>query len=97
MRAGARPVQDFPARDSLREQCRGAAAMPVCDLSQRFVRVLARRDDGFVEFAFSVGWPELSVELMLPARDFDAFCQAHAVHMLPDEADDTSRQGDKPQ
>ena len=96
MRASAHPVQQFPARDSLHEPRRGTAAMPVCDLSQRFVRVLARRDDGFVEFAFSVGWPELSVELLLPVRDFDAFCQAHAVHMLPD-ADDTSRQGDKPQ
>ncbi|KAB2887306.1 MAG: phenol hydroxylase [Burkholderiaceae bacterium] len=55
-----------------------------CDLSQRFVRVLGRRDNGFVEFAFSVGWPELSVELMLPAPAFDAFCAAHRVRRLDD-------------
>lgn len=57
---------------------------PACDLSQRFVRVLGRRDNGFVEFAFSVGWPELSVELMLPAPAFEAFCAAHRVRRLDD-------------
>lgn len=62
-----------------------AAPQPtVCDLSQRFVRVLGRRDNGFVEFAFSVGWPELSVELMLPAPAFEAFCAAHRVRRLDD-------------
>lgn len=61
------------------------AAPPMhCDLSQRFVRVLQRRDDGFVEFAFSVGWPELSVELLLPAPAFEAFCAAHGVRYLDD-------------
>lgn len=60
------------------------APQPVCDLSQRFVRVLGRRDNGFVEFAFSVGWPELSVELMLPTPAFEAFCAAHRVHRLDD-------------
>ncbi len=60
------------------------APPPACDLSQRFVRVLGRRDNGFVEFAFSVGWPELSVELMLPAPAFEAFCAAHRVRRLDD-------------
>ncbi|QPN29599.1 phenol hydroxylase subunit [Diaphorobacter sp. JS3051] len=61
-----------------------ATPQPVCDLSQRFVRVLGRRDNGFVEFAFSIGWPELSVELMLPAPAFEAFCAAHRVRHLDD-------------
>jgi len=60
------------------------AIQPDCDLSRRFVRVLGRRDNGFVEFAFSVGWPELSVELMLPTPAFEAFCTAHRVHRLDD-------------
>lgn len=60
------------------------ATETACDLSQRFVRVLGRRDNGFVEFAFSVGWPELSVELMLPAPAFEAFCVAHRVRRLDD-------------
>lgn len=57
---------------------------PVCDLSQRFVRVLGRRDNGFVEFAFSVGWPELTVELLLPEMAFEAFCAEHRVRRLDD-------------
>lgn len=60
------------------------APEPVCDLSQRFVRVLQRRSNGLVEFEFSVGWPELSVELMLPESDFDAFCADHRVRHLND-------------
>ncbi|WP_399677703.1 phenol hydroxylase subunit [Xenophilus sp.] len=57
---------------------------PACDLSQRFVRVLSRRDNGFVEFAFSLGWPELSVDLLLPEPDFEAFCRTHRVQQLDD-------------
>jgi phenol hydroxylase P0 protein len=57
---------------------------PACDLSQRFVRVLGRRDNGFVEFAFSLGWPELSVDLLLPEPDFEAFCRTHRVQQLDD-------------
>ena len=60
-----------------------ATPQPVCDLSQRFVRVLGRRDNGFVEFAFSIGWPELSVELMLPERAFADFCIAQKARVLP--------------
>lgn len=60
-----------------------AAIEPMpCDVSQRFVRVLKRRDNGFIEFAFSIGWPELAVELMLPRPAFEAFCQTHRVHWL---------------
>ena len=32
-----------------------------CDVSRKFVRVLKRRDNGFIEFEFSIGWPELAV------------------------------------
>lgn len=55
---------------------------PQCDVSKRFVRVLKRRDNGLVEFEFSIGWPELAVELMLPHQDFDAFCRVHQVRRL---------------
>lgn len=53
-----------------------------CDVSKRFIRVLRRRDNGLVEFEFSIGWPELVVELMLPHKDFDAFCEKHKVLRL---------------
>jgi phenol hydroxylase P0 protein len=43
------------------------------------VRLLERRGDGLVSFEFSIGWPELAVELMLPAAAFDEFCARHQV------------------
>ena len=55
---------------------------PECDISRRFVRVLQRRSNGLVEFEFSIGWPELAVELMLPERDFADFCVAQKALLL---------------
>lgn len=55
---------------------------PECDISRRFVRVLQRRSNGLVEFEFSIGWPELSVELMLPEADFEAFCSVQKARRL---------------
>jgi phenol hydroxylase P0 protein len=45
----------------------------------KYVRVLERRHDGLVSFEFSIGWPELAVELLLPTAAFDAFCSEHQV------------------
>jgi len=56
--------------------------LPACDTSLRFVRVLERRADGLVSFEFSIGWPDLAVELMLPASAFDAFCANNKVQLL---------------
>ena len=61
-----------------------APEIPACDLSKRFVRVLGRRDNGFVEFAFSIGWPELSVDLLLTEPDFEAFCRRQRAQQLND-------------
>ena len=55
---------------------------PPVDLSQRSVRVLGRRANGLVEFEFSIGWPELAVELMLPAPASEAFCANNRVQRL---------------
>jgi phenol hydroxylase P0 protein len=49
------------------------------DISLRYVRVLERLDDGMVSFEFAIGWPELAVELMLPAAAFEAFCATNRV------------------
>jgi len=57
-------------------------ALPACDTSLRYVRVLERRADGQVSFEFSIGWPELAVELMLPAAAFEAFCASNKVRRL---------------
>ena len=58
--------------------------LPACDNSLRYVRVLERRADGLVSFEFSIGWPELAVELMLPAAAFEAFCANNRVQRLDD-------------
>lgn len=56
--------------------------LPACDLSRRSVRVLQRRANGFVEFEFSVGWPELVVELTMAEADFQAFCRRQNATVL---------------
>jgi phenol hydroxylase P0 protein len=58
-----------------------------CDVSRKFVRVLKKRDNGLIEFEFSIGWPELAVELMLPQHAFEAFCQAHQVRRIGDPSE----------
>jgi phenol hydroxylase P0 protein len=60
-----------------------AADQPLAvDTSRRFVRVIERRDDGLVAFEFAIGWPELSVELLLPAAAFAEFCERNQVQWL---------------
>lgn len=69
-------------RRSLRPPIAPAAPLPAVDTSLRFVRVLEQRADGLVAFEFAIGWPELAVELMLPAPAFEAFCAANQVRRL---------------
>ncbi|MGY0194201.1 phenol hydroxylase subunit [Leptothrix sp. BB-4] len=59
-------------------------ALPAVDLQRRYVRIQERRDDGLVAFEFSIGWPELAVELLLPARAFDEFCAINRAVVLTD-------------
>jgi phenol/toluene 2-monooxygenase (NADH) P0/A0 len=61
------------------------------DASRRYVRVCQQRADGFVEFEFAIGSPELCVELMLPVGAFHEFCLANSVILLEPL---TSDQGD---
>ena len=49
------------------------------DPKRKFVRVNELRPDGFVEFDFAIGEPELFVEMSLPAAAFDDFCAANKV------------------
>lgn len=59
------------------------------DVSRKYVRVCAMRDDGFVEFEFAIGDPELCVELMLPAAAFHEFCLNNEVIVLDPTASNT--------
>jgi phenol/toluene 2-monooxygenase (NADH) P0/A0 len=67
------------------------------DLNRKFVRVTDRLSNGLVAFEFSVGWPELVVELMLPTAAFESFCASNAVIRLDDVGAITSHPttGDK--
>ncbi len=56
--------------------------LPSCDTTRRLVRVIEERTDGLVAFEFSIGWPELAVELLLPAPAFAEFCAANKVERL---------------
>lgn len=56
-----------------------ALDLPRCNLAQRSVNITRRRANGFVEFEFSVGWPELVVELMMTEADFQQFCQKQNI------------------
>ena len=55
------------------------SATPSFDPSARFVRVIEERADGFVEFEFAVGEPELFVEMVLPRAGFEDFCRREGV------------------
>jgi phenol hydroxylase P0 protein len=61
---------------------------PACDYSLKYVRVTEERADGLVAFDFSIGWPELSVELMLPRAAFEEFCATNRVTRLAAPTED---------
>ncbi len=57
------------------------------DPNLRFVRITGIRANRFIEFDFSVGEPEMYVELVLPFDAFQTFCAHNEVrHLTPEEA-----------
>ncbi len=52
------------------------------DPKRRFVRVRRWRDDGFVEFDFAIGSPDLHVELILPRAGFEVFRQLPGTDLI---------------
>lgn len=63
-------------------QARTSALEQPFDIAQRYVRFKARRDDGFVEFEFSIGDPRICVELVMREPQYRAFCHTHDVVQL---------------
>lgn len=59
--------------------------MPGLSYKQPYVWVTDRRSDGFVEFDFSYGDPDLYVELIMPDQLFRQFCANNRVSHLSDE------------
>ena len=64
------------------------------DVQKRFVRVCDKRDNGFVEFEFAIGEPEIFIEMILSEEAFQEFCEANQVIMLSNEDSDGSPQSD---
>lgn len=60
----------------------GPAAEPVVDTRRKFVRPLGDTTGDWVSFEFAIGWPELSVELLLPRPAFEDFCRDNEVIRL---------------
>ena len=56
------------------------------DPNRKYVRITNTRANGLIEFVFSVGEPDMAVELILPKAAFDAFCRTNQVTFLSDEA-----------
>ena len=56
------------------------------DWGDASVRVTGIRRSRFVEFDFSIG-DELTIELVLPYREFRIFCEEHHCRMLPSEGE----------
>jgi phenol hydroxylase P0 protein len=57
------------------------------DVEARYVRITGVRNNRLIEFDFSIGEPELFVELVLPFEAFWKFCAMNNVrHLTPEEA-----------
>ena len=59
-----------------------ALVSPRFDVGTRYVRLTQVRDDGFVEFEFSIGDPDLAVDLILPAEAYRAFCRDNRAILI---------------
>ena len=65
------------------------------DTNKRWVRILNRTENGFVEFEFFVSDADLFVELILPEAAFNEFCIDNKVTFeeTPDEVLDQQHNG----
>lgn len=55
------------------------------DTTRRYVRRTRIRADGFVEFDFAIGEPEIFAEMILSEQAYAEFCAANDVEVLPTE------------
>jgi len=63
---------------------------PEFDTTKRYVRICKERPDGFIEFEFAIGEPELYVELLLSTTAFEEFCTKNKVTFLEANANGNS-------
>ncbi|WP_323012304.1 phenol hydroxylase subunit [Castellaniella sp.] len=53
------------------------------DVTRMYVRLVKRRTDGFIEFEFAIGEPDIYVEMILPSDAYAAFCEINRPEELP--------------
>lgn len=58
-------------------------AEQVFDMTKRFVRVINTLPGGLIEFEFSIGDPDVCVELVMPQTAFENFCQKQQAEIAP--------------
>jgi len=77
-------ISDEPKASGSPETSSGldAISTDAATLARRYVRIVNRQANGIVAFEFSVGWPDMSVELALPEPQFNEFCSTHNVEFL---------------
>ena len=56
-----------------------ASAESVWNPAAKWVRIVAERASGMVEFEFAVGEPQLFVEMVMPQAQFEEFCAMNGV------------------
>ena len=61
---------------------RASSAVPMASAEQRFVRVTRERANGFIEFEFSIGDPEVFMEMILDRPSFAEFCSRQGARLL---------------
>ncbi|WP_255854907.1 phenol hydroxylase subunit [Marinobacterium rhizophilum] len=62
----------------------------------KYIRVRSQPGERFVEFDFAIGDPALFVELVMPPRAFEHFCQTQgAVAMTPEQTAEVDAQLEK--
>lgn len=62
---------------------------PAFDVNRRYVRFRELRDDGYVDFTFSIGDPELGVDLSMPLGMYKEFCRMQKVTYLTRDQGET--------
>jgi phenol hydroxylase P0 protein len=60
------------------------SADPLRNLT-KYVRVTSEPDEPFVSFDFAIGDPELFVELVMPPKVFEFFCEKNSCVPMTDE------------
>jgi phenol hydroxylase P0 protein len=64
-------------------------------MARRYVRITGRSANGFVQFEYSVGWPDFALEMALPEALFNDFCLKNKVQFLTEPVGPTLGDNDE--